>query len=184
MFWRLHRKFLQLLVALSLALPAGAATNVAQLTTAHASGVCYWSGQIWDTVSGSPAWSVSYASTVRYRIGYDCNLNPYELNVNYFYDTLTFSNSYGYHVSTAAVVCGYSDQYHQCLDGQWSNYSWSGGCSGNCTVVRYGYPNTYQFYDSSASFWEHWAGCDYAGYGWCETQHYFRTHSEYLIYGG
>jgi hypothetical protein len=184
MYRIMHRKVLQVLLALALALPAGAATEASQLTAAHASGVCYWSGNIWDTVYGYPASGVTYASSVRYRIGYDCAFNRVGLNVNYFSDTLTINNSYSwvYHVSQAAAVCGYEDWYRNCLGIQWYTGGWSGGCYGSCTVWRGGYLNTWFNYDSTAALWEHWNGCDYGGFGFCETTHYFVTHQAYVYW--
>ncbi len=186
MFAGIKWRLVQVLLILAVVLPASAAAAASNVTTAQAGGVCYWTSNLWDTVYGYPSATATYASSIRYRIGLDCAFNRVALNVNYFSDTLTVTNaySYAYHASNGAAVCGYSDYYHNCWAEQWATYNWSGGCYGSCTSWRGGYLNLWFGYNSTAALWEHWVGCDYAGYGFCDTTHYFVQRYAYVYYGG
>ena len=179
-------RLLQLVLAIVVVVPGAVAMQAAEMTTAHASGVCYWSGTYYDTVYDYPASGVTYASTVGYQIGYDCNLNRAAYYVSYIGETLNFSYAYSwaYHASTAAAVCGYTDSYGNCQWVHWYNGYTSGPCAGACTTYRYAYPYVTLYPYSTVAVWDHWVGCDYGGYGWCETTHYFATHRVSSYWGG
>jgi hypothetical protein len=178
MIRRTAARLLGLIVALSFAVPAGAATG---LTTAQASGVCYWSGTVSNYVSRHPWYATTFTSYVQYKIGYDCNLNPYDVNVIYFSDTMTISNadSGSWHSTTAASICTYTDVYHDCIGHDWGTNS-SRGCYGSCTVSRATGLNLVFPYNGQNFLWEHFTGCDVHGGSWCETWHFFTTGGEYI----
>jgi len=167
------------LLAMSL---AGLATVASGVSVAQASVECYKSGIVSNSASKQVAVGTVITSYVQFTIGYDCNLNPYDVTVRYFSTTMTVSGGVAnrFHNITSTEVCTYEVNLY-CAQVDWSSYS-GNSCTGNCTVSYYAYPNKTIPYDYGNYVWVHWNGCDRLGGSWCESLHFF--HQSYMYVEG
>jgi hypothetical protein len=179
----LKARLLRMTIGVLLALPAGGLATVASgVPTAQAAGECYRSGVVSDYATKNVAVGTVITSYVQYQIGYDCNLNPYDIYVRYFSATMTVSGGAAgrLHSTTLAEICTY-DVNRYCAQDDWSQWS-NNYCTGNCTVSRYAYPSVTIPYNYGNYLLVHWNGCDRLGGSWCESLHYF--HQSYIYVEG
>lgn len=166
-FFRCSARFLlPAFVASLIAIPIA----LSHALVAHAS--CYWSSTLNDYRTASPADGITFTSSVDFQIGYDCNLNPSQIYVIHFVDTLSASSggSDNHHYQQYAYVLKY-----------WAppdtpivyNDQSSSSCTGACTLVRERWPYVTFDYYSTGNVYENYYGCSLSGVGWCEFAHEF-----------
>ena len=172
-------KVFRLFLATLIALPIGGLSGLVTVQAGDSS--CYWSNYLSDSRSGSVGFGNSLTSYVSYKIGYDCNLNPHQLWIYYFRNTMSITNgdSWVSHGTTSSYICTYSDVARDCLTPVWHSGTalW---CKGSCYLERAVYPKVYMNYDANNFLFEHWVGCDVHGGAWCEIFHYINKHSMYI----
>lgn len=177
-FRRLKARLLTLILALSVAVPAGA--GLAQALPVEAS-VCYYGGWTFDSVSESPTYGATFTSLVLYKIGYSCAGYADSVYIDSWQDKMTFTSSESYvqHGSTQGSVCDPFDPSTWYCARVWGPDYTQLWCKQNCTIYRNEYPKRWFNYDSRATVTSHWAGISTNGILNYSTYHQFLTHRLY-----
>jgi hypothetical protein len=154
----IRTRLIQLFLAATLALPAGA--GVMNALPARAD--CYYNGYFWHYghYSGYPLPSGStYSDAIQYTLGYSCSGVPTSVDISYFASYLSFSGGPTHYSFLAGVCKDFDRRNWNCNSWVWETNSTAGACSGNCTVVRNAWPGRWMAYYSTAAVTNSYLGC-------------------------
>jgi hypothetical protein len=176
-------KLLRLVLTVFVALPVASGLSVSHAIPASAS-VCYYGPWTYDTISYSPTYGASFFSEVKYLVGYSCAGYKDSYYIDWFYDSMTFTNSeaYTYHGTTQGAACYWFDPSTWYCALSWGPDNTHYYCKANCTVYRVEFPQRWFDYDSRATVYSHWIGINTLGNLNFSDYHRFLLHQQYHDY--